>query len=320
MGVLGIDTSCYTTSTAYAQAGAEPVQARRILSVPEGKRGLMQSGALFQHVQNLPVMLEELRAKCPDMHIEAVCASTRPRPADDSYMPVFLAGAGSAKGIAAMLNVPFFATSHQQGHIKAALYQSGMPEQAVQGDFLAIHLSGGTTELLHTGADLHIELLGGTQDLNAGQLVDRVGVALGLAFPCGPHLEVLAAGGTAQSRIPLSAKGMELHFSGAEAQIMRWIESGEMAPADIAAEVYSYLARAIAHLIAEGHRATGCKNVLVAGGVSSSARFRRLLPERLHRKKIPARVYWGRPEFSSDNAVGAALIGLGMLGNGGKER
>jgi len=314
MGVLGIDTSCYTTSVAYAQVGMEPVQARRILTVPEGKRGLMQSGALFQHVQNLPQMLEQLREKCPEMKIEAVCASTRPRPADDSYMPVFLAGEGTARGIAASMRVPFFATSHQQGHIRAAILHSGVPE----GDFMAVHLSGGTTELLHTGTDLHIDLLGGTQDLNAGQLVDRTGVALGLPFPCGPHLEELAKDGEAHSGIPLSAKGLELHFSGAEAQIMRWVEAGEMKKADIAAEVYSYLSRAIAHLLIEGHKETRCKNVLIAGGVSSSARFRALLPERLRRKKCPVRVFWGKPEYSSDNAVGAALIGLDILNGGGK--
>ncbi len=314
MGVLGIDTSCYTTSVAYAERGAMPIQARCILSVPEGKRGLQQSGALFQHVQNLPDMLEELRAKCPKMHIEAICASTRPRPLDGSYMPVFLAGEGTARSLGAAMQVPVFATSHQQGHIKAAMLESGIPEDT---DFLAVHLSGGTTELLHTGPDLHIDLLGGTQDLNAGQLVDRTGVALGLQFPCGPHLEELAKGGEAQSRIPLSAKGMELHFSGAEAQIMRWIESKELAPADIAAEVYSYLSRAIAHLLIEGYKNTNCKNVLIAGGVSSSARFRMLLPQRLQRKKCPIKVFWGKPEFSSDNAVGAALIGLDMFENGG---
>lgn len=312
MGVLGIDTSCYTTSVAYAAEGTEPVQARRILSVPEGKRGLQQSGALFQHVQNLPMLIEELRAKLPAMQIDAVCASTRPRDAEGSYMPVFLAGEGTARAVASSLQVPFFATTHQQGHVRAAILHSGVP----QGDFLAVHLSGGTTELLHTGSDLHVDLLGGTEDLNAGQLVDRTGVALGLPFPCGPHLEELAKGGAAQSRIPLSAKGLSLHFSGAEAQIMRWIESGEMTKEDIAAEVYSYLSRAVAHLLIEGHRATGCKSALIAGGVSSSARFRALLPQRLQRKKCPVRLYWGKPEYSSDNAVGAALIGLEKLMEG----
>lgn len=313
MGILGIDTSCYTTSTAYAEKGRRPVQARRLLTVPEGERGLMQSGALFQHVQNLPEMMEQLRALCPDMVVEAVCASTKPRPVEGSYMPVFTAGEGAARALAAALDVPFLKTTHQQGHIRAAMLESGIPE----GDFLAVHLSGGTTELLHTGSDLHIELMGGTADLNAGQFVDRTGVALGLPFPAGPHLEKLAESGTACSRIPLSAKGLELHFSGAEAQVGRWISSGELTPEDIAAEVYSYIARAIAHLLIEGYSKTGLKNALLAGGVASSARFRRLLPERLKRKNCPVRVHWGRPEFSSDNAVGVSLIGLDRLQSGG---
>ena len=305
MGVLGIDTSCYTTSAAWAEEGSRPIQERRILTVPEGARGLQQSGALFQHVNNLPEMVERLMARV-DGPVEAVCASVKPRPVEGSYMPVFLAGSGTARAIAASLRVPFLETTHQQGHVRAAMYESGVPE----GDFLAVHLSGGTTELLHTGSDLHVDLIGGTADLNAGQFVDRTGVALGLPFPCGPHLEKLAEGGEAKSRIPLSANGLEVHFSGAEAQARRWADGNELPPEDIAAEVYSYLARAIAHLLIAGEEKTGIHTALLAGGVASSARFRRLLPERLARKKSKMRVYWGRPEFSADNAVGVALIGL----------
>ena len=297
MGVLGIDTSCYTTSVAWAEDGRRPIQERRILTVPEGARGLQQSGALFQHVNNLPEMVDRLMAQV-EGPVDAVCASIKPRPVEGSYMPVFLAGSGTARAIASTLRVPFLETTHQQGHVRAAMYESGIP----QGDFLAVHLSGGTTELLHTGPDLHIDLLGGTADLHAGQFVDRVGVALGLPFPCGPHLEQLADKGEAKSRIPLSANGLEIHFSGAEAQAGRWIASGELSPEDIAAEVYSYLARAIAHLLIAGAEKTG--------GVASSARFRRLLPERLARRHSDVQVYWGKMEYSADNAVGVALIGL----------
>ena len=63
---------------------------------------------------------------------------------DDSYMPVFLVGAGTGRSLAAALRVPFFATTHQRGHLRAARVETGLPE----GDFLALHLSGGTTDVL----------------------------------------------------------------------------------------------------------------------------------------------------------------------------
>ena len=302
---LGIDTSCYTTSVALAAASEIVAAERRLLTVEQGERGLQQSKAVFQHVNRLPELFEALMARVPEARIEAVCVSTRPRDQEGSYMPVFVAGHSFARGIAAALRVPLYETSHQQGHVRAALVDSGV----TAADFLALHLSGGTTEVLYVQPDLKISCLGGASDLNAGQLVDRVGVALGLSFPAGPGLEKLAVNGTARSLFPLSARDGEISFSGAEAQAMRMIAGGESAPEDIAAEVYSYLSRAVARLIREGQAQTGAKQVLVSGGVASSALLRRLLPARLKRQEIRIGLHWGRPELSGDNACGVALIG-----------
>lgn len=86
-------------------------------------------------------------------------------------MPVFSAGEMAAQSVAAALGVPLMRTSHQQGHLRAALVDSGL---ALGQPFLAMHLSGGTTEVLRCARDLgQVLLLGGTSDLHAGQLVDR---------------------------------------------------------------------------------------------------------------------------------------------------
>ncbi len=159
-------------------------------------------------------------------------------------MPVFTAGTGFARAIAASLRVPFYETSHQQGHVRAAMEGAG----ALPEEFLALHLSGGTTEALHVRPGLKIALLGGSNDLHAGQLVDRVGVRMGLSFPAGPALEKLARQGAAKSAFPLSHREGEVSFSGAEAQAMRMLDAGASRE-DVAAEVYSYLARAVAWLI-----------------------------------------------------------------------
>lgn len=302
---LGVDTSCYTTSLALAAEGRIVAAERRLLTVEPGERGLQQSKGVFQHVNRLPELFEALLERAPEARIDAVCVSTRPRDQEGSYMPVFVAGHSFARGIAAARRVPLYETSHQQGHVRAALVDSGVPE----GPFLALHLSGGTTEVLFVESGLQITRLGGASDLNAGQLVDRVGVALGLSFPAGPGLEALAVRGSAGSAFPLSAKGGEISFSGAEGQAMRMIRSGDFPPEDIAAEVYNYLARAVARLIREGQAQTGARHVLVSGGVASSALLRRLLPARLRRQEIDIGLHWGRPELSGDNACGVALIG-----------
>lgn len=305
--VIGLDTSCYTTSVAAVTVeGQVLASCRKLLPVKEGERGLRQSEAVFIHVRQLPERLEELAAYTQGHEIVAVCASRRPRDEEESYMPVFQVGDAQARGLAAMLGVPCFASTHQRGHVAAAMVDSGVAE----GDLLAVHLSGGTTELLSLRGD-ELTLLGGTLDLHAGQFVDRVGVALGLPFPAGPHLEKLAVAGKSEAKLPANMADQDLHchFSGAETQVQRWIKQGDMPREDIAREVYDLLARTVSRMILAGSRDTGIRQVLIAGGVASSQLFRQLVTERIHKKDKGFHVCFGRPEYSGDNAVGAALIG-----------
>ncbi len=303
--VLGLDTSCYTTSVALAGEAGLIGQARRLLTVEAGERGLQQSQAVFQHVNRLGELTERLMREHPDVRICAVCASTRPRDVEGSYMPVFTVSENYGRTAAAALRVPFYATCHQMGHVRAALVDSGLTPA---DEFIALHLSGGTTELLrHTDGSL--ALLGGSDDLHAGQFVDRVGVALGLPFPCGPALEALARDGEAKSLLPVRVKDLSCSFSGCESAAQRMIASGQLTPENMAAEVYSAVARTLAKLFENARRETGLERFLLSGGVASSLLLRRLLPARLRRDKCPVRLYWGRPELSGDNACGVALIG-----------
>ena len=305
--VIGLDTSCYTTSVAAVTVDGQVLAScRKLLPVKAGERGLRQSEGVFIHVRQLPERLEELKEHVQGCEIVAVCASRQPRDEEESYMPVFQVGDAQARGLAAMLGVPCFASTHQRGHVAAAMVDSGVEE----GDLLAVHLSGGTTELLSLRGDA-LTLLGGTLDLHAGQLVDRVGVALGLPFPAGPHLEKLAVAGVSEAKLPanLADGDLHCHFSGAETQVQRWIKQGEMPRENIAREVYDLLARTVSRMILAGSRDTGIRQVLIAGGVASSALFRQLVTERIRKKDKTFRVCFGKPEYSGDNAVGVALIG-----------
>jgi len=315
--VLGIDTSCYTTSAALVSTcGRLIASSRRLLTVEEGERGLMQSQGLFQHVRNLPDMIADVMLKAPDAQIVAVCASTRPRPAEDSYMPVFRAGESQARAAAAMLRVPFYPVSHQEGHVRAALVDSGIEASK---PFLALHLSGGTTEILLCDHG-ELKLLGGSLDLHAGQLVDRTGVRMKLGFPAGPALEKLAMegvrNGAVRSLIGVSVKGIDCNMAGAENKIVKFMESGEMTSEAIAAEVFDFLARTIERQIEAACKATGCCQALLAGGVASSTLLREMLLARAKKRRLNCRLCFARPELSGDNAVGVALLGAQRLKNG----
>ena len=308
MLALGLDTSCYTTSAALCQTGVFPRQERLLLPVPAGERGLRQSEAVFAHVRQLPQVLLPLLNDLP-APIACVCASAAPTDGKDSYMPVFQVGVSQGKALAAALGVPFYTTTHQRGHIEAARYGTDL----TQDRFVALHLSGGTTDVLLADGDA-LTPLGASVDLHAGQLVDRIGVALGLPFPCGPHLEKLARQGKCENAVPVSfeSDGLHCHLSGAEAQLLRMIEAG-VSHQDVAAEVYSVLCRTVLRLLQGAAEATGCRDMLLAGGVTSSLLLRALLTERNEKRRAGLRFFFGRPEFSGDNAVGAALIGLKRL-------
>ena len=190
---LGIDTSNYATSLAVFDTAGEGVCAKkRFLPVKEGQLGLRQSDALFHHPTALPEMLDELAEEFDLTKISAVGVSRKPRPVEGSYMPCFLAGVSAAKAFALAKGIPLVLTTHQQGHAAAALF-AAEGEKLFRQKVLLFHISGGTTDLLLCDEVKHIETLGTSSDLYAGQAVDRVGVKLGFGFPAGVEVSRLAA-------------------------------------------------------------------------------------------------------------------------------
>lgn len=310
--VVGFDTSNYRTSVAaVGEDGELLLNFRELLEVPAGARGLRQSEAVFAHLRGLQRAQEAMRDALRGWRIAAVAASDRPRDPEDSYMPVFVAGTQTAGALAAALDVPLIRTTHQRGHLAAAAWHTPLEEA---DSMLALHLSGGTTDLLRLAGE-GLEQIGGSLDLHAGQLVDRAGVAMGLSFPAGPELEALAERGKAEGRLGCSMEGRDLlcHFSGAESQIQRLIAGHSVSRENLAREVYDLLARTICRMLTAGAKATGEKRALVTGGVASSPLFRTLLTERLKKVRGAPEAVFGAPEMSGDNAVGVALIGLRSL-------
>jgi N6-L-threonylcarbamoyladenine synthase len=306
MTVLGIDTSCYTTSVASVGPDGVLQDLRKLLKAPKGSRGLQQSAALFQHVQQLPDLLEQLNHD--DEPLSAVAVSTRPRPVQGSYMPVFTAGHNFARVVSTLLHIPLFETSHQEGHIAAGCHSCG---RDVAGAFLVFHLSGGTTELLQArqcGAGFDLQVVGCGLDVHAGQFIDRVGVALGLSFPAGPSLEQLAKTCASPQDLGIKAhiKGADCNLSGAEAAAQRQIARGAD-PAAVAYAVQSCLADAFAKMTIEASAMTGLKQALFIGGVASNTYLRQELEQKLNERGITA--LFAFPRLSSDNAVGVALLG-----------
>ncbi len=303
---LGIDTSNYTTSLALCSSEGDIVaQKKRLLQVKQGERGLRQSDAVFQHTQNLPVLFSELFAQVPHAraNLLAVGCTEKPRSAQGSYMPCFLPGAGMGQALAAACDIPIYLFSHQHGHIMAAAYSAEM-KSAAERPFLAFHISGGTTDLMHViprQNSFAIETIGTSLDLHAGQLVDRAGVLLGLPFPCGAALEALAEQAACPPAAPkICVNGCSCNLSGAENRVQAMLNSGEEKTA-IAAYVFAFLEKTIRKMTENALQRFPDLPVLFAGGVMSNRLMRPALSACCH-------AYFAKPEFSCDNAAGIALL------------
>lgn len=313
--IVGIDTSCYTTSLALLDtAGEIRLDSRKVLRVKSGQKGLRQSEAFFQHVQNLPQLLGE--DDTPST-VTLVIAAVLPRPVAGSYLPVFNVGAAFGATLAKICGVPFLETSHQEGHIRAGLYRQPFPEEP----FLAWHISGGTTELLlvkPAAGGFNITKIGGSSDLHAGQFVDRVGVALGAPFPAGPFLENLAAQAGPQLKpvLPIAVDGNSLSFSGPASAAERLIRQGT-AGSLVAWGVFDVISRSLWKVTLTAVSQYRINRVLLVGGVAANGLVRGFLASAGTASGI--QVLWGPPELSSDNAVGVALLGYDRLNRRNEE-
>ena len=297
---LGIDTSNYTTSVAlYDSVTGEMKQQKKLLPVAKGNLGLRQSDAVFYHTKQLPDLVEALTS---DIVLTAVGVSVKPRLAEGSYMPCFLCGEGLARSLAAITGAELYRTSHQTGHILAALYSAGRLDLISQ-EFIAFHVSGGTTDCLICRPDdeniIDITQVGTSLDLKAGQAVDRAGLMLDLAFPCGAALEELALKSTKKFRVKPVIRGTDCSLSGLENKCRKMKEENEPYE-DIALFCLTYVCETIKAMTKAAIEKYGNMPVVFAGGVMSD----RIIRERLE-KEFDA--YFAEPQYSCDNATGLAV-------------
>ncbi|MEE0059381.1 MAG: peptidase M22 [Acutalibacteraceae bacterium] len=299
---LAIDTSNYTTSTAVYQDG-NIIQAKKLLPVKKGELGLRQSDAVFHHTIQLPQMVEQLTEIVPINTLSAIGASFTPRNAEGSYMPCFTVGSGFARSLSAVTNTPLYRFSHQQGHIAAAIYSSNQLNLFNQ-KHLAFHISGGTTEALIVTPDkeniLSATLVGKTLDLNAGQLVDRVGVMLGLPFPCGKHIEQLALNFLGELKTKPTIRGCDCCLSGVQ-NICEKLYKAQVSKEEISAYVLKHIEDTLYKMTKNIFAEYGKMPLLFSGGVMSNSIIRNNLTEKLG-------AYFAQPEFSADNAAGVAVL------------
>ena len=301
MGVIGIDTSNYTTSIAYFD-GTDGVNCSKLLPVKQGELGLRQSDAVFAHIKSLPELSGRLFSHIEEMGtISAVGVSTRPRAVEGSYMPCFMVGFSHAKLLSEALHVPLVEVSHQQGHVAASLWSAGHLE-LMDEPHLAWHLSGGTTELLLVepeGKNVRCTKIGGTTDISAGQLIDRTGQLLELTFPSGKHLDLLSRDATMKETFKVKCSDMEFSLSGVQNKVQQFY-AAHNDPVETAGYALRCVTKAVYLATEQALKAYPGLRVVFSGGVASNGMLREVVR--------PLHPIFSEPQFSTDNAMGVAVL------------
>lgn len=300
MGVIGIDTSNYTTSIAWFD-GVTGVNCSRLLPVKQGALGLRQSDAVFSHIKSLPELSDRLFSNLDPDAVTAIGVSTRPRAVEGSYMPCFLVGISHGKLLSDALHVPLVEVSHQQGHVAASLWSAERLDLMDQ-PHLAWHLSGGTTELLLVapeGKNVCCTRIGGTTDISAGQLIDRTGQLLGLPFPAGKHLDALSGQAERKDSFRVKCDHAEFSLSGIQNKVQQYHEKQGNA-----VETAAFALRCIVGAVIEATQQAQKKYpglpVVFSGGVASNSMLREMTR--------PMKPIFAQPQYSTDNAMGVAVL------------
>jgi N6-L-threonylcarbamoyladenine synthase len=236
-----------------------------------------------------------------------------------------LVGVAAAKSLAVALGKPLYGINHLAAHVAVDIVEHGpLPEPT-----MALLVSGGHSSLLLVpDVTNDVRSLGSTIDDAAGEAFDKVARVLGLPFPGGPHVDRVAAGGSATfvafPRGLTLGQDMERHrydfsFSGLKTSVARWVEarerSGEPVPvADVAASFQEAVVDVLTRKAVLACKENGVDDLLIGGGVAANTRLRAMAQHRCDAAGIRLRV--PRPGLCTDNGAMVAALGAQMVTRG----
>jgi N6-L-threonylcarbamoyladenine synthase len=309
--ILGVETSCDETSAALVEDGA------RILGhvihsqdAHEVYGGVVPELAARAHLQRLDeVVAGALRQAGKELSaVDAVGVTVGP-----GLIGALLVGVSWAKATAFALDKPLIPVHHMEAH----LFAPSLEDPEAEPPFIALLVSGGHTLLLHARAWGEYTLLGETRDDAAGEAFDKVAKRLGLPYPGGPAIQKLAVAGDPsrhhlprpmlrKDQLPSEPAYYDFSFSGlktAVSNLAARLEEDEVLERErphLAAAFQEAVVDVLASKTMRGVEETGCRRVLLGGGVSANRRLQETLA---HRLRPEGRSFFASPRLSQDNGA-----------------
>lgn len=313
--ILGIESSCDDTSAAVIKNGVLLSSVIASQAVHESYGGVVPELASRAHQQNIvPVVHEALkRAGVTKEQLSAIAFTRGP-----GLMGSLLVGVSFAKGLARSLDIPMVDVNHLQGHVLAHfIKESEDDDNQPKFPFVCLLVSGGNSQIIRVDAYNKMTVLGQTIDDAAGEAIDKCSKVMGMGYPGGPIIDRLARQGNpnaytfSKPHIP----GFDYSFSGLKTSFLyslrEWLKDDpdfiEHHKEDLAASLEKTIVDILMDKLRKAVKATGIKEVAVAGGVSANNGLRNAFHE--HADKYGWKIFIPKFGYTTDNAAMIAITG-----------
>lgn len=318
MVILGIETSCDETAASIVTDNKQILSnVLRSQAHHETYGGVVPEIAARAHLQLLKPLVEMAlkEAKLKPEELDGIAVTGGP-----GLIGGVIVGVMFAKGMAAGLNKPLLAVNHLAGHALTVRLSHD-----VEFPYLLLLTSGGHCQMLIVRSPIDYELLGTTIDDAAGEAFDKVGKMLGLPYPAGPQIELLAKHGDPRAyafpRPLLHDKEQPLNFSfsGLKTAVRRQIETltlDQQTRMNICASfqqaILDIFASKVDRALAECQdKQIPLTALVTAGGVAANTMIRETLNEVASKKGVP---FIAPPaKLCTDNAAMIAWAGVEKL-------
>lgn len=311
--ILGLESSCDDSAAALVTADrrivAQRVVGQNQAHAPFG--GVVPEIAARAHVEVLPGLVSEVleEAGIGISDVDAIAATAGP-----GLIGGVMVGLLTAKGLALASGKPLLAVNHLEGHALSPR----LVDKELGFPYLLLLASGGHCQLLEVRGIGDYRRLATTIDDAAGEAFDKAAKLLGLPYPGGPAIEVLAREGDPTAvplPRPLVGSG-EPHFSfaGLKSAVQRAVATGNHRPADIAASFQQAVVDCLVDRTRLALALSDAPALVVAGGVAANEAIRSALAALAARtsRRFSVPPGW----LCTDNAAMIAWAGAERLGAG----
>jgi len=212
-------------------------------------------------------------------------------------------GVGFARSLSLLLKKPLIGVNHCIAHLEIGRFLTKA------NDPVLLYASGANTQVIAYDAGKY-RVFGETLDLGIGNFLDSFGRELGLGFPAGPKIEILAKEGKHYIKLPYSVKGMDIALGGMETNLREKMRKGVFSKEDLC---FSVQETTFAMLVEVAERAmahTGKSQLLLGGGVACNKRLQEMC--RIMCRERGAECFVLENQFFIDNAAMIAICGLEM--------